>query len=240
MRSSRYGIFPAGVLLAGLVLAVSTVTAMPPAAAGPVATQAASGCIQVAATIALPQASGQIAVDPRTDTAYVPSGGHRVYVINGHTDTVTGTIPVGRQAGVIAVNPDTDTIYVVNELDQTMSVISGRTGTVTATIPVGRDPQGVAVNPLAGTVYVTNEVSGTVSVISCWRPLTRLFLQRDRLTPTSAASVTSLAWVRPASRLRCRGPPCCGSDRSRRFAFAGVCGPGQPGATARRSPPTPA
>jgi len=193
----------------------------------------------VTATIPAAGAPDAVAVNAVTGTVYVANGESKtVSVISGRTGTVTATITVVGHPRAVAVNPLTGAVYVAGS--GIVSVISGRTDTVTATITVGSDPQGVAVNPLANTVYVTNEVSGTVSVISCWRPLTRLFLQRDRLTPTSAASVTSLAWVRPASRLRCRGPPCCGSDRSRRFAFAGVCGPGQPGATARRSPPTPA
>src|SRR5215471_1771809 len=150
----------------GLAPVATLAVASAPAGGGP--GQRARGCITVTATVPVGRSPEQVAVDPKTNTAYVASVfDSTVSVISGRTNTVTATIGVARYPYGVAVDPKTNTLYVTNSTRGTVSVISGRTNTVTATIPLAaRFPQGIAVNPNTNTVYVVNNVAHTVSVIS--------------------------------------------------------------------------
>jgi YVTN family beta-propeller protein len=163
MRFCRRGMILIGLAVAGFA---PTALTAPPAAAGQAVARVASHCIKVIATIPLSKASGGIAVNPKTDTVYVPNGGHKVIVIRGQTNKVVSIISVGRNADSVAVNPATNTIYVDNSRDGTISVINGQTKTVVATIPLGRDESQIAVNPATNTIYVPHLFANTVSVIS--------------------------------------------------------------------------
>ena len=99
MRFRRRGVILMGVAVAGLAPTALTAS---PAAAGQAGARVASHCIKVIATIALAKASSAIAVNPKTNTVYVPNGGHQVIVISGQTRTVVSTISVGRNADGVA------------------------------------------------------------------------------------------------------------------------------------------
>jgi YVTN family beta-propeller protein len=130
---------------------------------------------RVIATVRVGHTPIGIAVDPRTNTAYVVnSNGNDVSVISGKTDTVIATIPVGRGPEGVAVDPGTDAVYVTNNTDSTVSVIDPKTNVVTSTIAVGHQPlgiavgefpQGVAVDARNCRVYVAHEMANTVSVL---------------------------------------------------------------------------
>src|ERR1700722_5843595 len=92
--------------------------------------------VKVTATIPVGQDPVDIAVNPRTHTAYVTNADSgSVSVISTRTNQVTATIPVGANAGAVAVDPQTDRIYVAH-FPGGISVINGRTNTVVATIDV--------------------------------------------------------------------------------------------------------
>ena len=145
MRFCGRGMILIDVAVAGLAL---TALAAPPAAAGQSVTRSASHCIEVTATIPLAKASSAIAINPKTDTVYVPNGGHKVIVIRGQTNKVVSTISVGRNADSVAVNPATNTIYVGN---------SG--------------PGGVAADPETNIAYVADApTDGSPSSVSVLGP----------------------------------------------------------------------
>lgn len=106
--------------------------------------------------------TGELAVNPATDTVYVagPNPGDLV-VVNGLTGQVTGSLPVPSRATAATVNPATDTVYAIG--GSTVTVIDAKTGTVTATIPDAGSPSQVAVDQETDTIYVLN--ASTVSVI---------------------------------------------------------------------------
>ena len=121
----------------------------------------------VTATVGVGSYPAAVAVDPNTDTVYVPnSGDSTMSVIDGATNTVRATVAVGSYPSAVAVDPNTDIVYVPNAGDSTVSVIDGVTDTVTATIQnVGLHPDAVAVDPTTSTVYVANAGNNSVSVI---------------------------------------------------------------------------
>ena len=133
---------------------------------------------KVIATVSVGKDPWGIAVDPKTDMAYVSNrGSNTVSVINGHTDKVVATVGVGLQPVGVGVVPATDTIYVANggngKAPGSVSVIDGHTNKAVGSVNVGYNPFGVGVNTASNTVYVGNQggagpstnFAGTVTVI---------------------------------------------------------------------------
>jgi len=137
---------------------------------------------------------GASAVNPKTNTVYVPiqcvhtdcvpgPAAHVVDIVNtvkcngkDHSGCrVAGTIRVGTGPLGVAVDQRTGTVYVTNGNDNTVSVIngarcnakdlSGCATAVVATVKVGKFPVADAFNPATRTVYVAN-LTGSISVIN--------------------------------------------------------------------------
>ncbi len=132
---------------------------------------------------------GFAALDPATDTIYVPNiGENTVSVIDGHTCNATvqagcagtGTVTAGNGATQVAINGRTHTAYVANSNDGTVSLIATATcnGTVRSgcsdtfpTVAVGPGPSADVIDQASDTVYVeigpTGDGSlGSVAMIS--------------------------------------------------------------------------
>jgi YVTN family beta-propeller protein len=143
------------------------------------------GCNQHPPTVAVGFSPGTLAVDPATDTVYVPNQDENtVSVLNGAACTLTHqsgcrhaapTTTVGSGPAGVAVDGATDTIYVTSQNDHDLSVINGATcnaavrlacGGTWPTVATGNFPQAVAVDQLTHTVYVANLGVNTVSVIN--------------------------------------------------------------------------
>lgn len=122
--------------------------------------------------VSTPGAATAVAVDPATNTVYVPNAyDGALLAYNGASLQVTATtatsLSYSQGAGTqLAVDPTTNTIYSLNIFNNTASVVNGATNTVTATLGVGSNPSGVALDATTGIAYVANQGSGTVSVIT--------------------------------------------------------------------------
>jgi YVTN family beta-propeller protein len=95
-----------------------------------------------------------VAVNPLTAMAYVPSG-HQVDVISEKRNTIVGSIPVVGTASALqedAVDPLTNRLYVGDS--QFLYVIDTRTKKVTATVNV--PAAGIAVNVATNKIYVSD------------------------------------------------------------------------------------
>src|SRR5919109_912608 len=126
----------------------------------------------VMGSIAMGGAAYHVAVNPTTNTIYVPDyNSGTISVIDGTTNSVMGSIDVGGSSPTsIAVNPNNNTIYVTDYNSGTISVIDGTTNSVMGSIRAADAVNGaandVAVNPTTNTIYVANYDSGTISVIA--------------------------------------------------------------------------
>jgi YVTN family beta-propeller protein len=119
----------------------------------------------VSSTVTVGTSPFGVAVNPVTNTIYVPNAGDdTVSVIDGITGSLISTIGVGEAPGAVAVNSSTNTVYVTHEGAATVSVIDGATGAVVSTLTVGAWPYAVAVNETTNTVYTAN-LSHSMSVI---------------------------------------------------------------------------
>jgi DNA-binding beta-propeller fold protein YncE len=147
-----------------------------------------TGCGQPGPAITVGPNPGPPALNPATQTLYVPYGNaaNRVAVANAATCNAQHTIGCGRRPAVakvgqgtftLAVSAAADTIYGPNAGSaasgftngDTVSVLNGATcnaashsgcGHLAATIKVGLNPQGAAVNDRTHTVYVANNALG--------------------------------------------------------------------------------
>jgi DNA-binding beta-propeller fold protein YncE len=143
-----------------------------------------TGCRRPAATVAVGQTPGGIAVDAATDTVYVTGEtSNAVSVIDGATcngsvtsgcEHTAATVLAGAGARGIAVDQTTDTVYVANTAANTVSVIDGATcnaevrggcGQHAYAAPVGLSPRRVAIDEQTNTIYVTNAGSDSVTII---------------------------------------------------------------------------
>jgi YVTN family beta-propeller protein len=125
---------------------------------------------QVTARIQLPRVPYGIAVDPKTDQAYVVVAGKGLFVIDGQTNTVTAKISIPDAFGV-AVDAATGQAFVANPNENTVTVVNGRDHAVAGSMPAGRSPFiGLAADPHRGIVYVTNVFGSSVSVLVQCQP----------------------------------------------------------------------
>jgi YVTN family beta-propeller protein len=143
------------------------------------------GCAKKPAKVRVDGGSELLAVDPSTDTIYVPNlFTNTVAVIDGRMCNATNTsgcaqnpteVKVGSGPEVVAVDPATDTIYVATSGASTISMIDGKTcngadtsscGKTQAKAAVGNGPLGLAIDPATDSVYVGNAASNTVSVLN--------------------------------------------------------------------------
>ena len=126
---------------------------------------------QIVATIFLRFAPEGIAMDPKTDTAYVVVAANRLFAIDGRTNAITARRTVGHDAFGVAADAATNQVFVVNPNENTVTVVNGRSGRVAGSVPVGRAPFiGLAADPGRGIVYVTNDFGDSVSVLVRCRP----------------------------------------------------------------------
>jgi YVTN family beta-propeller protein len=148
-----------------------------------------SGCSHKPPTVRVGAGPDAVAVDPVTDTVYVPNNGgnnqgHTVSVINGATcngiqhsgcGQVPRSIRVGHGPFWIALDAATHTAYTANNTDSTVSVINTATcnarqssgcGQATPAIPVGTNPWAVTVDQALHSVYVINNLDDTLSAIN--------------------------------------------------------------------------
>jgi DNA-binding beta-propeller fold protein YncE len=149
---------------------------------------------QAGASVVLDGSPGNPAVDPGTNTLYVPiqcttsfcspnTPGHVVDVIdaakcNAHVSSSCQVVARARVGGgplVAVIDEQTDTVYVANSASNTVSVLNGARcnasvtsgcGQPVATIKVGKDPDAAVLNPVTRTLYVANLAGGSVSVIN--------------------------------------------------------------------------
>jgi len=137
--------------------------------------------VRFSASLPVPVVRGIIRVGSGPRGVAVAPDGHRVYVANNGSNTVsvidTATNRVLAQTRLsnppqyVAVAPDGQRAYVTtyNDADGTGSavhMINTATNTVVATIPVGRNPYAAAVTPDGQHLYVPNHDSQDLSVIN--------------------------------------------------------------------------
>jgi YVTN family beta-propeller protein len=77
---------------------------------------------------------------------YVSTGrGHKVFVIDTATNTVSGSFEVGERPWGIALSPDGTSLYTANGPSNDISVVDLATRKVTQKVKAGRGPWGVVV-----------------------------------------------------------------------------------------------
>jgi YVTN family beta-propeller protein len=105
--------------------------------------------------------TGQLAMNPLTDTIYVTDevddDAGSLCVIDGSTDAVSADVELGFVPASVAVDPSTGTIYVGAQRGTAVSIIDGATNTVTGTLaPRNGDTFGPpAVDTNTNLAYVT-------------------------------------------------------------------------------------
>jgi DNA-binding beta-propeller fold protein YncE len=121
-------------------------------------------------TIPLSGQPGLLAVNPTTNTIYVPMTSlGTVTVIDGNSNHLVTSIPAGIGPAAIAVNPVTNLVYVSNtggdnQQDPSVIVIDGSSNTVVATVPAA-SPGFIAVNSTTNMIYFSNGGGASVSVL---------------------------------------------------------------------------
>jgi YVTN family beta-propeller protein len=95
---------------------------------------------QTIAEVGLDSSARSIAVNQKTNKAYVTSLPNLLYVIDGSTDTVIKRITVGQFPYSVAVNQETNMIYVANLNSRTISVINGSSDEVTVGVTFKANP----------------------------------------------------------------------------------------------------
>jgi YVTN family beta-propeller protein len=95
---------------------------------------------QTIAEVGLDSSARSIAVNHKTNKAYVTSLPNLLYVIDGSTDTVIKRITVGQFPYSVAVNQETNMIYVANLNSRTISVINGSSDEVTVGVTFKANP----------------------------------------------------------------------------------------------------
>jgi DNA-binding beta-propeller fold protein YncE len=135
-----------------------------------------AGCQHPSPTVDVGAAPFALAVDPTTDTVYVPNGKNTVAVIDGSTcnaDVTSGCaqrppeVTVGRVPSSVAIDSANHTAYVTNAGGNDVSMINtdrcsaskltGCRRLRPPTVTVGVGPADVGVNESTHTVYVTND-----------------------------------------------------------------------------------
>jgi len=174
-----------------------------------------SGCGQTPRTVVVGSAPALLAIDPATDTVYVPNSNQdTVSVINGATcnaTDITGcantmTVTAGSGANAIDIDPRTHTAYVANYNAGTVSLIDTATcnATVSAgcrqtppTVSVGPQPAALVVDQASDTVYAevgpTGDGSlGSAAMINgatCNATVTSGCGQTPRTTPVGSGPI---------------------------------------------------
>ena len=193
-----------------------------------------AGCLKgVVATVPVGSNPLYLAVDPATDTIYVPNANdNTVSVINGKTCNATVTSGCGQTPpviavpggpGVVGVNDHTHTVY-VGTIDGTVSVINGATckasdhagcGQTPATVTIGTYIGDVAVNPQTNTIYTAdpeNPPSGAVSVIDGVTCNATVTSGCSQTPPTATGGLATTRWPStstptPSTRRTLAPPP---------------------------------
>jgi YVTN family beta-propeller protein len=183
-----------------------------------------SGCAQPPPTVTVGPGPQLLALDPRSDTIYVPDGGgNTVSVIDGASCNASdqagcgdvSSVTVGSSPSAVAVNPATHTAYIANSNDGTVSVLDTATcdatvrsgcGAAPATVTVGPFPSALVVDRASNTVFV--EVAplgdaslGAVAMIdgaSCNATTTAGCGQVPRATPDGSGPI----WIAENQRTR--------------------------------------
>jgi DNA-binding beta-propeller fold protein YncE len=126
---------------------------------------------QIVATIFLRFAPYGIAMDPKTDRAYVVVAANHLFTIDGRTNAITARRTVGHDAFGVASDAASGQMFVVNPNENTVTVVNGHSGRVAGSVPVGKAPFiGIAADPGRGVVYVTNDFGDSVSVMVRCQP----------------------------------------------------------------------
>ncbi len=159
---------------------------------------------KVLANIVEGMGTDQVAVNQRTNTAYVTNpDDDTVSVISGRKLRLTATLNTNGVPFAIAVNPRTNTVYVSDvSTPNQIWVISGRTDKLTATIGVSGFPGQIAVDPRTNMIYVTsqNTIYATQSALAGGPGLTVI---NGRTPPPGGNQAGVRRLTRPGSRRRC-------------------------------------
>ena len=85
-------------------------------------------------------------LSPDAAKLYVSTGrGHKVFVIDTSTNTVSSSFAVGERPWGMALSPDRKTLYTANGPSNDISVVDLATQQVVRNIKVGRGPWGLLV-----------------------------------------------------------------------------------------------
>jgi len=131
-------------------------------------------------TIAVGVGLAGVAVDERTNRAFVtytgiakpdgtPTGPGSVSVLNARSGALLTTVRVGLQHGAIGVDGSTGHVFVLNQRSNSMTMLDARSGKPIRTVCVGPFPFALAVDEHTHRVFVVNPGAGagggTVSVL---------------------------------------------------------------------------
>lgn len=119
----------------------------------------------ILAQVPVPAQPSGVAVDPKTNQAYIGNGGFpgRVVVFDGNTNTVVTTIPENDSIAHTATDFRLKRAYAT--LSSSLAVIDETTNQQIANIPAGPFANGVDVNLLNHKIYVANSNGGDVTII---------------------------------------------------------------------------
>jgi YVTN family beta-propeller protein len=114
-----------------------------------------------ALSLALPPSS--FAMDPESDTLYVPTSADQVQVLNATDGASIGTVPVGFAPTSATYCAQTDMVFVANSGSDNVTLINTTDG-ATRSVSAGGYPQQVACT--GPSVFVSNEDADTLSVLN--------------------------------------------------------------------------
>jgi len=134
-----------------------------------------------------------VALNPLTDTIYVPLDS--VLAIDGVSNAVT-PIATGAPPSAIAINQRTNEIYAGDALHSKLAVVDGAAHATIATVPVGVGPIAIAVNPMTNAIYVSNYGDPPVfgnTMTAIWKENLQPVPLRVNIVPLAENQTTSLA-----------------------------------------------
>lgn len=176
--TGRHARVLAGVVLVAQVLGGRGPLARPAVAAGPPVVRRGGGVVQGGGPLSglrpvtgrpgsalvgtVPIVGSDVAVDARTDRAFIMGGGGTgpgfVATLDARSGRLLRRVAVGTLPVAIAVDQTTSRVFVACATDQSVSVLDGRSGRLIQTVSVLGQPTSIAVDEPTNRVFVASRV----------------------------------------------------------------------------------
>jgi len=159
----------------------------------------------VLSTIAVQATPFAVAIDSRTNRAFVAALGYGAHsgggvsVLDATTGVLLRTVPLTGNPGAVAIDTRSGHVFVGGVTGQSVTVLDATSGALLRTYPVGDGPHVIAVDERTGRVVVTNANVATITDtdrliagICSWGGLGRLLQQTPRCASAARVGTVSI------------------------------------------------